>query len=123
MPKPIADDLRRRLLEAWGAGEGSLRELAVRFRVSYWYARKIREQQLRTGQAERVPQSRHGFVSRVNETAREQLRTWVREQPDRTLAELQELLRRRQGIPISRPRVSQLLRELGLRRKKNAARA
>lgn len=35
MPEPIGNDLRRRLLAAWEAGEGSLRELAQRFHVSH----------------------------------------------------------------------------------------
>lgn len=122
MPEAIADDLRYRLLAAWQAGEGSLRVLAERFQVSAAWAYKIRQQQRRTGQVERVPQARHGFPSRVDEAARIRLCAWVREQPDRTERELQELLRLEQRIQVSCSRVGQLLRGLGLRRKKNAAR-
>lgn len=121
MPEPIADDLRRRLLGAWEAGEGGLQKLAARFRVSYAFAKKIRRQQLRTGRAERVVQARHGPVSRVDEAARAQLRLWVREQPDRTIAELQLLLAER-GVRVCWSRVAQILPTLGLRRKKNVAR-
>ena len=108
-------------MAAWEAGEGSLRELALRFHVSYAYAKKVRQQQRRTGRAERVPQSRHGFPSRVDEAARAQLQAWVREQPDRTIAELQALLAE-YGVRVCWSRVAQLLPALGLRRKKNAAR-
>ena len=66
---------------------------------------------------ERVEQSRHGLASRVDETARERLRGWVREQPDRTIAEPQALLGEH-GVRVSWTRVAQLLPELGLRRKK-----
>lgn len=122
MPEPIADDLRYRLLAAWQGGEGSLRELAERFQVSAAWAWKIRQQQLRTGCVERVRQARHGFASRVDGAALAQLGVWVREQPDRTAWELRELLRQERHIEVSQGRVGQLLRGLGLRRKKNAAR-
>src|SRR5450759_648074 len=65
MPQAYSDDLRRKLLEAYEAGAGSLRELATRFRVSWGYTKKIRGQQLRTGQKERPVQSQHGPASRV----------------------------------------------------------
>jgi transposase len=122
MPGPIANDLRYRLLAAWHGGEGSMRELAERFQVSAAWARKVRQQQRRTGRVERVPQVRHGFASRVDEAALAQLGEWVREQPDRTAWELRELLRQQRQIEVSQGRVGQLLRGLGLRRKKNAAR-
>lgn len=123
MPQPISDDLRRRLLEAWAAGEGTLAELGQRFRVSVGFAKKARQHLLRTGEMNRVPQSRHGPRSRVDEAAREQLRAWIRDQPDLTLAELQGLLWRKRGIQVSRSLVAWILPQLGMRRKKNAARA
>ncbi|MGH9412434.1 MAG: hypothetical protein ACRD0Y_01720 [Terriglobales bacterium] len=122
MPEPIADDLRYRLLAAWHGGEGSMRVLAERFQVSVAWARKIRQQQRRTGRVERARQQRRGLPSRVDEAARLRLRVWVREQPDRTALELRELLWRELQIQVSRGRVGQLVRGLGLRRKKNATR-
>ena len=65
MPQPYSDDLRRELLEAYEAGQGSLRELALQFRVSWGYSKKIRAQPLRSGGKERPPQKRHGPVGRV----------------------------------------------------------
>jgi transposase len=67
---------------------------------------------------ERVAQSRHGRLSRVTEAVREQLRGWVSEQPDRTLAELGEQLHAG-GTELSRSRISQVLHQLGLRLKKS----
>ena len=55
MREAFSDDLRRRILGAYERGEGTQRELADRFRVGYEYVRKIRKQQLRNGQMERVP--------------------------------------------------------------------
>ena len=53
MPQPYSDDLRGKLLEAYEAGQGSLRELAQQFRVSWGYSKKIRAQQLRSGHKQR----------------------------------------------------------------------
>ena len=89
MRKSYSDDLRRKLLEAHDRGEGSLRELARRFGVSIPWAWKISAQRRRTGQMERVRQ-RHGRQSRVTATVESRLRNLLREQPDRTLAELQQ---------------------------------
>ena len=91
MAKAYSNDLRRKLLEAYDRGEGSLRELAERFGVSRPYAWKISAQRKRTGQVERVEQ-RHGPESKVTGAVERQLRSWVRQQPDLTLVEIQERL-------------------------------
>lgn len=44
-----SDDLRCKLLEAYEAGVGSLRESANQFRVSWGYSKKVRAHQVRTG--------------------------------------------------------------------------
>jgi len=118
MAQPYSDDLRCKFLEAYEAGAGSLRKLADRFRVSLQYGKKIRGQQKRTGQKERIPQSHHGPISRVTEAAKEHLRSWLQEQPDLTEAELRERLQA-SGVRICKSRVGQVLRQMGLRRKKN----
>jgi transposase len=118
MAQPYSDDLRRKFLEAYEAGAGSLQKLADRFRVSVQWGKKIRGQQKRSGQKERVPQSHHGPLSRVTEAAKEDLRNWLRRQPDLTETELRERLQAI-GVSISKSRVGQVLRQLGLRRKKN----
>ena len=118
MPQAYSDDLRCKLLEAYAAGAGSLRGLAKQFRVSWGYSKKIRAQQVQTGQMGRPTQQRHGPVSKVTEAVKQELRNWLRKQPDLTLAELRERLAE-QGVRISRSRVHQVVEKLGLRRKKN----
>ena len=119
MARAFSDDLRRRILQAYAGGEGSLRVLAERFAVSFEYVRKIRKQQLRTGQMERVPQARHGPVSRVTAAVQQQLRAHVREQPDLTLGELQQRVRKSAGVQLSKSLRELWLQRLGLRIKKN----
>lgn len=119
MPRAYADDLRCKLLEAYEAGRGSLKELAKQFRVSWGYSKKIRAQQLRTGRKERPPQSQHGPASRLTPRVEQQLRSALRRQPDLTLAELREHLHQTTGVEVSRSRLWVWLRRLGLRHKKN----
>jgi transposase len=119
MPRAYSDDLRRKLLEAFEVEAGSLQELAKQFRVSWGYSKKIRAQQLRTGRKERPEQQRHGPASRLTSAVEQQLRSAVRQQPDLTLAEMQQRLAEHAGIGISRSRLWVWLQRLGLRHKKN----
>jgi transposase len=95
--------------------------LAAQFRVSWGYVKKIRAQQLRTGEKKRPPQLRHGPVSRMNPDVQQKLRGWLREQPDLTEMELRERLAG-SGVQASKSRVGQVLRQMGERRKKNSSR-
>jgi transposase len=96
-----------------------LQELAKQFRVSWGYSKKIRAQQLRTGQKQRPPQTQQGPASRLTPAVEQQLRSALRQQPDLTLAELQLRLAERAGVGISRSRLWVWLQRLGLRHKKN----
>lgn len=122
MPKTYSDDLRRKLLEAHEAGEGSLRQLAKRFRVSVAWAKKISSAKRRTGQMERPPGRKRGRMSRVTEAARQCLAAQVKKQPDRTLASLQEDLERQHNIQIGITQLWNILRSMGLHFKKVAPR-
>jgi transposase len=122
MPRAYSDDLRSKLLKAYGAGRGSLEELAQQFGVSYGYSKKIRRQQLESGQAERPRQQRHGPTGQLSAEIKQYLHTAVARQPDVTLAELRQRLRTSHQVEISCSRLWYWLRSLGLRHKKNAAR-
>jgi len=51
--------------------------------------------------------------------AQQQVRAWFVQQPDLTLAEVQQKLLREEGVSLSLPQVWKLLRKLGLRLKKS----
>jgi len=118
MAKPYSDDLRRRILQAYAQGEGTQAQLAQRFRVSLGYVEKIRGQQRRTGQMERVPHH-PGRKPKFTEPIREQLRGWLRQQPDCTLAELQARLAAEKQLRVSVPSLWVVLGKIGLRWKKS----
>src|ERR1700738_5680124 len=74
MPRAYSsDDLRKKLLEAHGAGKGTLHELAERFGVSVPWAWKVSAAHSRSGTTQRQPQSRHGRPSRVKPGCRGRL--------------------------------------------------
>jgi transposase len=118
MAKSYADDLRRKLLQAYDRGEGTLDQLAKRFSVSAPWAWKISAQRKRSGQMERVEQ-RRGDGRKVTVEVQERLRGWVQAQPDATLAELQQKLEKAHHLQVSIGRLWQVLRQMGLRLKKS----
>src|SRR3972149_5999583 len=118
MAKAYSNDLRRKLLEAYDRGEGSLPELAERFGVSTPWAWKISAQRRRTGQMERVEQ-RHGPRSKVTGAVAEQLRRWIGGESDLTLQELQQRLWKTRRLALSIGRLWGALRELRLPLKKS----
>jgi|SRR5674476_499353 len=119
MARAYADDLRVRVLEAYERGEGSCRVLAARFGVSWEYVRKVRQQQVRSGQRTRVVQSRFGPPSRVNDAVTGHLLTLVEAHPDITIAELRERILQDKGVPMSWTLVQNWVKRLGLRLKKS----
>lgn len=118
MARPYANDLRRKFLQAYEQGKGTLGELAEQFGVSEGWAKKISAHRTRTKQMERPPW-RHGPVSRVTAAVQTWLKEHIRQQPDLTLMELQEQLQAAQGVRLSIGRLWLALRQMGLRLKKS----
>jgi len=118
MAKAYSDDLRRRILQAYEQGEGSEAGLAQRFRVSVSYVKKIRRRLRQTGKMERVPHH-PGRKPKFTPPVREQLRRWLEQQPDLTLAELQEQLRQHVRLSVSLPSLWMVLGKIGMRLKKS----
>src|ERR1700741_3707106 len=117
MAKAYSDDLRRRFLSAYEAGERRRGEVGERFMVSLAYGKKVRGQYQRTGQMERVEQ-RRGTPRKLLDGPREQLRVWLIAAPDLTLEQLREKLHRDSGVSISRAQVARALKGMGLELKK-----
>jgi transposase len=122
MPRAYSDDLRCKLLRAYERVGIGLEQLAEQFGVSYGFTKKIRRQQLRSGQMERPLQRVHGPVSRVTDAVKQCLRQQLQYQPDLTLAELGQRVEQHLQVKLSKTRLCLELQRLGLRRKKNAAR-
>lgn len=111
-----SDDLRGKVLAAYDAGEGTLREMAERFEVSYGWVLKISAQRHRSGSHQRVPQRQRGSALDTG-----LIRRLVEAQPDIVLVELQQRAAE-QGVRASTVHLWRILRKLGLRLKKVAPR-
>ena len=118
MAKAYSDDLRRKLIEAYQQGEGSLEVLARRFHVSVGWARKVSATYRRSGSWARPPSGPRGPRSKFTGEIRQQVGEWMAEQPDLTLHELQSRLHEELRLRASIGRLWSLLREMGLRLKK-----
>jgi len=119
MASAYSDDLRRKFLEAYQRGDGSLAVLAGRFGVSLGWAEKVMRTLRRTGRIERPSGSKRGPASKLTPQLRETVRGWIQAQPDLTLAEMQHRLWKQQGVEISLSRLWTVLGEMGLRLKKS----
>ncbi len=119
MASPYSDDLRRKLLGAHQRKQGSLAQLARRFDVSLGWAKKVSAALRATGKMERPPGRRRGPASKVTPEVEQDLRSWIEQRADRTLAELQELLYERRRLEVSIGRLWAALRDLGLVLKKS----
>lgn len=118
MAKAYSNDLRRKILEAYTNQEGTIAEIAARFRVSVGYVKKILRQYRRTGKMERTPHH-PGRKPLFTPPIREQIRVWLKAQPDLTLAEIQEKLRQGEHLKSSLPSLWMVLKNMGLRLKKS----
>jgi len=118
MARAYSNDLRRKFFQAYDAGEGTLAEVAERFRVSLGWAKKISARRTRTGEVE-APAARHGRVSRVTAAVEEWMRGQIRQQPDVTLRELQQRLAQARHLRLSMGRIWLAVQQLGLVLKKN----
>ena len=100
MARAYSNDLRRKFSQAYDAGEGTLAEVAERFRVSVGWAKKISARRSRTGEVD-APPWRGGRKSRLSPGLRDWIAAQIRQQPDLTLRELQERLEQGPRLHLS----------------------
>ena len=113
MARAYGDDLRRKVLGAYAAGKGTLRQVAERFEVSYGWVKKIHRAELATGSRCRAPQRR-----RAGSVDGALVRRLVEQKRDIVLRELAEAMRE-QGHPVSQTQLWRVLKKLGLKLKKS----
>jgi transposase len=116
--RPYSEDLRQRVLNAVDHRDGSLRQLALRFRVSLSFIQRLLRHRRRTGSLRPKPHG-GGRPPALDQDGLGRLRRLVAEQPDATLGEL----RQRLGARCSLAAISRALKKLGLPRKKKVLHA
>lgn len=117
MPQPYSSDLRQRVLHALEKSPLTRNEIAAQFEISPATLYNWQKQRKQDGRTTAKPHA-GGRASRFNPAV---LHWLVKEQNDRTLAELQAAYEANTGIPISYSSVRNVLALLGLTRKKKDA--
>ena len=117
--EPYDQALRKRIVKALEQGS-SISEVSRRYEVHRHTVRRLRDRFEQTGSLE--PLARGGRrVSRI-EPYRDQIREWIRQQSDMTLAELRQRLLDRCGVEMSISTLGYHLNRMELSYKKNATR-
>src|SRR5947207_1097887 len=113
-----SQDLRKRVVDTVERGEGSLRQIARRFRVSISFVTRLLRHHRTTGSLDPKPPG-GGRPPALGPEDLERLRELIRQQPDATLEEL----RQRLGVACSLMAISRAVRKLKITRKKKVLRA
>jgi transposase len=106
---PYSQDLRQRILETVQRREGSLRQIARRFRVSLSFVVRLLQTHRRTGSLQPKPHG-GGHPAALGPKDLQRLRDLVRQQPDATLEEW----RQRLGVSCSTMAIGRALAKLKL---------
>jgi transposase len=113
-------DLRTRIVESYENKEGSVREIAERFKVSPTTVQSYLKLKRSTGRLDPRP-VRGGTAPILGADELEEVRQVVEEHPDATTEELAHEVARRHIAAVSRPTMGRALQRLGYTRKKNVA--
>lgn len=119
--RPYSQDLRLRVVQAYESREGSMRQLAARFRLSLSCVRDLLTRYRPTGHVAPKPHG-GGSPAKHKTTGREALKTLVHATPDATLQELGAQLSTTQQVTVSPATMSRALVRLGRPRKKSLPR-
>jgi transposase len=119
--RPYSTDLRERIVDAYYKAEGSVRELATRFKVAPKTVQNYLNRKRESGSVEPRPHG-GGPAPKLDDAGVRELRTVVEEKNDRTLGEIANELDRRFKVRVGRSTVWRIMDRLGITRKKNATR-
>jgi transposase len=119
--RPYSTDLRERIVDAYDKAEGSLRELAARFKVAPKTVQNYLNRKRETGSVEPRPHG-GGPAPKLDDAGVRELRTVVEEKNDRSLDEIANELDRRCKVRVGRSTVWRIVERLGITRKKNSTR-
>src|SRR3954447_26590428 len=115
---PYSRDLRQRIVDTIQHGDGTIRQVAARFLVSFSFVNRLLRLYRSTGSVEPRPHS-GGNPAVLTPEDLERLRALIRQRPDATLEECRTHL----GTSCSLMTISRALSRLGLPRKKKIPRA
>lgn len=113
----LSIDLRERIIEAYENGEGSIRELAKRFKVGFATIWRLLKRYRIEGEI--APQSPSGRRSKIDKAGLKLMGRLITKNQDITLNELCQALATQRDIHVSLMAVHRACRRLELHYKKN----
>ncbi|GFE71915.1 IS630 transposase-related protein [Chroococcus sp. FPU101] len=119
--KAYSLDLRSKIIETYKNGEGSVRQVAHRYKVARSFVQKLIKQDKEKGNVAPLPHG-GGTVSKL-EAQVELIEKLLEEKNDATLAELCEKLKEETGIKCSIASMCRFCQKHNLTRKKNFLRS
>jgi transposase len=114
----LSKDIRKRLVAASKANEGSVRELAKRFSVGVATLQRLLTRERQTGGIEPKPFA-GGARPKIPDSMLPELVALVKEKADRTAEELRMEWQSRKGVTLSRSSMIRAIQRCGLTFKKN----
>ena len=117
MPKALSNDLRKRIVDAYKAGEGSYNDLAARFHVGYATVNRILARHRKTGAVDPMPHG-GGPPPYIPESKLPEFKDLVAKHPDSTYEQLAVLCSAHFKLPMTRSTVMRACRKAKLTRKK-----
>lgn len=117
--KPYSSDLRQKIVESYEKQEGSIRQLARRFKVSPDCVRRLLKRFYTEGTIEPKPYT-GGNQPLLKSEHLEILTTLVEEDNDATLPQLAQRLKAQTHLQVSGSTISRAITKLRLSRKKNS---
>jgi transposase len=114
----LSNDLRKRIIECYNNKEGSIRKLALRFKLAPSTVWELVKRYEKTGELGHT--SPPGRTPKIGEQGLKKIEELIAKKNDLTLVELVEHLERQSGIKVCTGTIHNACRKLGLRYKKNA---
>jgi transposase len=115
--KAYSVDLRQKILETYKNKEGSIRQVAERFKVSRSFVQKLLKQHQQMGSLAPLPHG-GGTPPKLTDYVLK-IEKLLEEKNDATLPELCQNLKEGTGISVSPSTLCRFLQKLNLTRKKN----
>lgn len=116
MPKPYSIDLREKIVAAYNNDEGSMRNLAKRFKVSFSFVASLLKKFKQTGEIAPKPHG-GGHPASIKEPGETFLKELVEKQPDLTLEKIRDEYNQNFEA-VSRSTIDRTLNKLKITRKK-----
>ena len=118
MPKSYSRDLREKIVLSYKQGEGSIRGIAKRFKVSISFVYRLLKREKQSGEIE-AREHGGGHAASIREEGQAYLQELIKRQADLTLEEIR-VEYNKHFTPVSRSTIDRTLRKLKISRKKKS---